>query len=225
MNQTNELHLAPIWDLPVRLFHWLVVGLVIVSFITGQIGGNAMVYHMYSGYSILALVIFRLLWGVFGSTYARFSHFVRGPAAFLAYAKTLLRRNPSHTAGHNPVGGAMVVALLLLLLVQAGTGLFANDDIFIEGPLAGWVGKETSDRLTGIHEFNIEILLVLVGLHVAAVLFYWLYKRENLVGPMLTGNKPVAADAASPAVFPSVWRAVFLGLLAAGGVLALVTQW
>ncbi|MCP5420333.1 MAG: cytochrome b/b6 domain-containing protein [Gammaproteobacteria bacterium] len=222
MNPTNELDRIPIWDLPVRLFHWLVVTLFIVSFVTGQIGGNAMIYHMYSGYSILALVIFRVLWGFFGSTSARFSHFVRGPAAFFSYAKTLPRRVPSYTPGHNPVGGGMVVVLLALLLVQAVTGLFANDDIFIEGPLAGWVSKETSDWLTGIHEINIDLLLILVGLHVAAVLFYLLYKRENLVEPMVTGNKRVAGEPKTSIVFPSLWRALLLALLAAGGVLVLV---
>ncbi|NJN46399.1 MAG: cytochrome B [Candidatus Competibacteraceae bacterium] len=218
------LHSVPVWDWPVRLFHWAVVVLVVVSVVSGRSGGNAMVYHMYSGYTLLGLVLFRLLWGIFGSTYARFSQFVRGPRSILHYAKTLFKRTPSYTLGHNPLGGLMVVVLLLALLVQAGTGLFANDDIFIEGPLATLVSKDTSDWLTGIHEININLLFVLIGLHVLAVLYYLLYKRENLIAPMVNGNKAVPQGVAETAIFPSVWRAVVLGGLIGCGVYLIVTQ-
>jgi cytochrome b len=221
--EIDRLHSVPVWDWPVRLFHWAVVVLVVVSVVSGRTGGNAMVYHMYSGYTLLGLVLFRLLWGVFGSSYARFSHFVRGPRSILAYAKTFFKNTPSYTLGHNPLGGLMVVVLLLLLLVQAGTGLFANDDIFIEGPLAMLVSKDTSDWLTGIHKTNINLLFVLIGLHVVAVLYYLLYKRENLITPMLIGNKDIPHVPAEIVVFPSLWRAVILAGVIGGGVYLLVT--
>jgi len=223
-SDVERLHSVPVWDWPVRLFHWAVVILVVVSVVSGRTGGNAMVYHMYSGYTLLGLVLFRLLWGVVGSPSARFSHFVRGPRSILKYAKTFFKRTPSYTLGHNPLGGLMVVVLLLVLLVQAGTGLFVNDDIFIEGPLAELVSKDTSDWLTGIHQTNINLLFVLIGLHVLAVLYYLLYKRENLITPMVIGNKDVPNTPAETVIFPSLWRAAVLGAIIGGGVYLLVTQ-
>jgi len=181
-----------VWDLPVRLFHWALVALFASSWVSAQIGGNAMQVHQLSGMSILALVLFRLLWGVLGSTRARFADFVRGPRAALGYGRELLRGRAPFSVGHNPLGGWMVLALLASLLVQAGTGLFANDDIMLEGPLVKHISKDTSDWLTGIHHVNSVVLLVLIVLHIAAVLFYLRVKRENLILPMLTGRKPLA---------------------------------
>jgi cytochrome b len=184
----------PVWDLPVRLFHWALVALILVSFVTAQIGGNAMQWHEWSGLSVLALLLFRLLWGLVGSTYARFGSFVRGPRAALAYARALLRGEVPFFPGHNPLGGWMIVLLLASLLLQAGTGLFANDDVMIEGPFAQYVTKETSDLLTRVHHFNFNVLATLVALHVAAALFYLFARRENLILPMLTGRKPIPPD-------------------------------
>jgi cytochrome b len=161
-----------VWDLPVRLFHWAIVALIVVSFVTGHVGGNAMRFHELSGFSILTLVLFRLLWGFFGGTHARFSDFVRGFAAARNYAVTLWSGRSAHYTGHNPLGGWMVLALLLCLLVQAGTGLFANDDIMTEGPLMKHISKELSDRVSLIHQINSYVLAVLVALHVAAALYY-----------------------------------------------------
>ncbi|MEE4376133.1 MAG: cytochrome b/b6 domain-containing protein [Candidatus Competibacteraceae bacterium] len=223
-SDVERMHSVPVWDWPVRLFHWAIVVLVVVSVVSGRTGGNAMVYHMYSGYTLLGLVLFRLLWGIVGSTYARFSHFVHGPRSISKYAKTLFKRTPSYTLGHNPLGGLMVVGLLLALLVQAGTGLFANDDIFIEGPLAKLVSKDISDWLTGIHATNIDLLFILIGLHVLAVLYYLLYKRENLITPMVIGNKDVPNTPAEIVIFPSLWRALILGLIIGGIMYLLVTQ-
>jgi cytochrome b len=181
-----------VWDLPVRLFHWSLVVLVLVSFTTAQIGGNAMQYHEWSGLTILTLVLFRVLWGFAGSTYARFGGFLRGPRSAVDYARTLLRGSqPAFHAGHNPLGGWMIVLLLASLLVQAGTGMFANDDIMMEGPLVKHVSKETSDLLTRIHHFNFNVLLALVIVHVGAALFYLRVKRENLILPLVTGAKHV----------------------------------
>ncbi|MCW8835747.1 MAG: cytochrome b/b6 domain-containing protein, partial [Rhodospirillales bacterium] len=179
-----------VWDAPTRLFHWALVGLVAVSVYTGKTGGMAaMDWHMRAGFAVLALVLFRIVWGFAGSRRSRFADFLRGPGAVIAHLRALIRRDPPHDHGHNPAGGWVVVVLLILLGVQAGTGLFANDDIFTEGPLAASVAKSLSDRLTGIHHLAGTALLVLIGLHVAAVAFYRLWRGEDLIRPMLTGRK------------------------------------
>lgn len=180
-----------VWDLPVRLFHWSLVVLAVISFTTAQIGGNAMQYHEWSGLTILTLVLFRVLWGFAGSTHARFADFLHGPRSALDYARTLLRGRPAFHAGHNPLGGWMVLMLLASLLVQAGTGMFANDDIMIEGPLAKHVSKDTSDLLTRVHHINFNVLAALVTAHIGAALFYLWGKRENLILPLITGRKQV----------------------------------
>jgi cytochrome b len=212
-----------VWDAPLRLFHWLLVALVCVSVATGKVGGNAMKWHLYSGYGVLGLLLFRLLWGVFGSTYARFGHFLRGPGAVLGYASGLLRRRPSHTLGHNPLAGLMVAVMLAALLFQAGSGLFANDDIATEGPLYARVGKDLSDRITGWHKLNANLVLALAGLHVAAVLFYLGFKRENLVRPMISGWKRVPHAPREPARFPGPWRAATLAAVAGAATYLIVT--
>lgn len=178
-----------VWDLPTRLFHWALVVLVVVSFTTGKIGGNAMQYHMWSGYSILALLVFRIVWGFIGAPTSRFSSFVRGPVTVLRYSAGLFRREGTQHLGHNPLGGWSVMLMLASLCVQAGTGLFANDDIATDGPLVKHISKATSDFLTRIHKWNEWVLVALVVVHLAAILFYLLYKRENLVGPMIHGDK------------------------------------
>lgn len=209
-----------VWDVPVRLFHWLVVGLVIGSWVTSEVGGNAMTYHMWIGYSILVLVLFRIFWGFVGSRHARFKDFVRGPGALVRY----LRGTPAETSiGHNPLGGLSVLALLASLAVQAVTGLFTNDEIATEGPLAARVGMEWSDLLSTVHRYNFYVLLALIALHVAAVVFYLLVKRENLIKPMLTGKKEL------PASLAGEQRVVGLGcaalvLACAGGIVALIVK-
>lgn len=211
-----------VWDLPVRIFHWAIVVLVALAWLTKEIGGNAMTYHMWIGYSILALVVFRLVWGFVGSQHARFSDFLRGPVAVLRYLRgTADGSSSSH--GHNPIGGWSVLALLACLFVQAATGLFANDEIATEGPLAARVGLEWSDWLTTIHRYSFDVLLVLIGLHVAAVMFYLVVKRENLILPMVTGRKRVHADHASEGLRVGLWRAV-LALLVSGGLVALLVE-
>jgi cytochrome b len=209
-----------VWDLPTRLFHWLLVMLVIVSFITGQLGGTWMQCHLWSGFTILGLLLFRLVWGLLGGHHARFSSFVRGPGAVLRYARTLSDRAAPRHLGHNPLGGWSVLAMLLLLMVQVVTGLFANDDIFTEGPLYPWVGKAASDWLTKIHKLNQSALLVLIFVHVAAVLFYLIVKRENLIGPMITGRKYWRGE--GPASAGHLWAAVFTAGLTAVAVWLLV---
>src|SRR5512133_1723758 len=147
-----------VWDLPLRLFHWLLVLLVVVSVVSAKIGGNAMQIHLLSGYAILSLVLFRILWGFLGGAHARFASFVRGPAAVIAYLRALPRHQAGQHLGHNPAGAWSVIVMLIVLLAQAGTGLFSNDDIATEGPLAKLVSKALSDRITGAHHLNVKLL-------------------------------------------------------------------
>ena len=209
---SSEQRSVRVWDLPVRVVHWLIVALLVLSFVTGHVGGNAMRIHELSGFSILTLVLFRVLWGFFGSTHARFADFVRGIAAARSYAAALWSGRAVFHIGHNPIGGWMVLALLLCLLTQACTGLFANDDIMIEGPLMKYVSKETSDRISAIHEINSYVLMVLVAVHIAAALYYLWRKRENLIWPMLTGRKSVTDEAVEDYRGGPIWLAA--GLLA-----------
>ena len=208
---TGEGRRVPVWDLPVRLFHWVLVALVVTSFVTAKLGGNLMQWHMWSGYSILTLVLFRVLWGFAGSTHARFATFVRGPSAVIGYACALVAGRSERHLGHNPLGGWSVLALLASLAVQAGTGLFANDDIVTEGPLVRLISKDTSDFITRIHNWNELVLYALVGLHLAAIIFYAVVKRENLVGPMITGHKSAApGEPVSEPVMRGAWQAAVL---------------
>jgi len=179
-----------VWDLPVRVFHWLLVAMLVFQYVTYQ--ASKMTWHMYGGYVIIALVVFRIIWGLVGSTNARFWNFLYGPGAMLAYVKTLPSRQASRFAGHNPLGGWSVLLMLALLVVQGVTGLYANDDAMLEGPLVRLVSKEMSDTLTTIHRYNIYVLLAVAAVHVLAVLYYLSYKSENLVKAMFTGRKEVA---------------------------------
>jgi len=212
-----------VWDAPVRIFHWLLVALVLTSWITSEIGGNAMTYHMWSGYSILTLVVFRIVWGFVGSEHARFRGFLYGPRAILGHAAGMFGSGARYYLGHNPLGGVSVLLMLASLLLQATAGLFANDDIATEGPLAHLVSGATSSLLTTIHRWNFYVLAALIALHIAAALFYWIAKRENLVGAMFTGRKRVPAQGDyADARTASAWLAVALLVVIAAAVAAVV---
>lgn len=174
-----------IWDLPTRLFHWLLVVCIIGSFVTVNLGGLWMDYHFLFGYAILALLIFRLIWGCVGPAHARFSGFVRGSGQIVGY----MRGSSAHAAGHSPVGALSVLAMLLALCVQVATGLFANDGILSEGPLASFVSSAWSDTLTGIHQANRIVIVALVVLHLLAIAWYSLVRKRPLVRAMITGDK------------------------------------
>jgi len=182
-----------VWDAPVRLFHWALVLLMVVSYFTGRWGGDWMKFHFWSGYAILTLLIFRIAWGFVGSTTARFSNFVKGPAAAFGHLRELLGRHGPYDAGHNPMGGAMVVVLILAVLAQAATGLFSadTDTGLVTGPLASRLADATIDKVTAFHHFWVNVLLALAALHVLAVLTYLVWKRHNLVRAMISGHKPV----------------------------------
>lgn len=175
-----------LWDLPTRIAHWSLAILVISAVASGKMGGNAMDWHGRIGQSILGLLVFRIVWGFAGSTYARFAHFFPTPAAAIAYLRGQWRG-----VGHNPLGAFSVFSLLAVLVLQVGTGLFGNDDIAFQGPLFDLIRKDLSDRLTGIHKLSTNLLIALVVLHIAAIAFYIRIRKENLLEPMLTGWKKV----------------------------------
>jgi cytochrome b len=179
-----------VWDLPVRLFHWALVAAMISAFVTNRLGVAYFKYHVWSGYAVIILVSFRILWGVVGTRHAKFRQFVRGPAATLRYAFGLLHGSAPPCAGHNPLGAYMVMMLLIALGAQAVSGLFGNDDIFNTGPLAGYVDKELSLRLTSLHRHLFYWIAAATAIHILAVIAHHVFKRENLIVAMITGRKP-----------------------------------
>ena len=189
----NEIVPMRVWDAPTRLFHWALVILLGMSWLTESRGW--MELHFLSGYSVIALLLFRLAWGFVGSETARFSHFVKSPFAALQHLAHLHRREPDTEIGHNAAGGWMVLVMLALLAVQVATGLFANDDADTEGPLFSYVGKDRSDWLSHIHAVNFTLIQIAVVAHIAAILIYAVLKRHDLVRPMITGRKlPAGRD-------------------------------
>jgi cytochrome b len=198
---------ALVWDLPTRVFHWLVVLLVGVSWATAE--WDMLSWHKLSGYAILTLVLFRLCWGFAGGTTARFVHFVTGPRAVAAYARRLFDGDAEIGIGHNPMGGWSVLLMLLLLLVQTGTGLFSVDvDGLQSGPLSDRVSFETGRFLAGIHAVNFTLLQIAVALHLAAIVFYQRVKRQDLIRAMITGRKAVTV---APDFRPAPpWRTAIL---------------
>jgi cytochrome b len=182
-----------VWDLPVRLFHWTLVLLMVVSYFTGRWGGDWMKFHFWSGYTILTLILFRFAWGFVGSTTARFSSFVKGPAAGIAHLRELLGRHAPHDIGHNPIGGLMVVVLLLAVLAQVTAGLFSadTDTGTVTGPLAHLVADKWIEKATSFHAYWVNVLLILIGLHVVAAFAFLFLKRQNLIRAMVTGHKPI----------------------------------
>jgi cytochrome b len=179
-----------IWDLPTRLFHWTLVALIATLWVSASRGW--MTTHYVFGVTALVLVAFRIVWGFLGSTTARFADFAASPGRVFTYLRALRRGEDSHHAGHNPAGGWMVLTFLLLILAQATLGLFANDEFDFKGPLAELISGKRSDLLTRVHIFLFDAILVCTWLHLCAIAFYALVKRDNLVGPMLHGTKPSA---------------------------------
>ena len=182
-----------VWDLPLRLFHWLLALAVTGALVSGQIGGNLMVWHGRLGVLVAGLLGFRLAWGLVGSTHARFASFVRGPAAIRAYLQ-----GTWHGLGHNPLGALSVLGMLAALGLQTASGLFGNDDIAFQGPLYPLVSKDTSDWVTGLHRKGFWLILLLITTHLAAIVFYLKMRGDNLIHPMITGRKSVTAAAADP---------------------------
>lgn len=199
-----------IWDLPTRLFHWAIVLLVPALWWTHQI--DRLDLHILLGEVMLGLVLFRLIWGVIGSSTARFVAFLRGPGRVIAY----LRGRAPAAFGHNPIGGWSVALMLLLLAVQVGLGLFVSDEDGLNtGPLSHLVSYESARTLADRHETMFYVLLALIVGHIAAIIYYWAVKRDNLVTPMVTGRRAAPADGAELVGAP-LWRFVAAVAVAAG---------
>jgi len=202
----------PIWDLPIRLFHWVLVGLIAFSWWSAEYHYDDV--HIWLGIAVLTLLIFRILWGFFGSSTARFANFIRGPRAVFGYL-----RGEWRGIGHNPLGALSVVALLGLVSLQVGLGLIASDeDGLMQGPLVNLVSMGVSDTATELHEELFNVLLALIGLHIAAILYYR-FKGKMLVSPMITGKGEV-----DPGVQPmrpgKGWVAILCLIVAIG-----ITRW
>ena len=211
-----------IWDLPTRLFHWALVVCVVGALVTVKLGGNWMQWHLNFGIATLALLVFRIIWGLIGPRYARFSSFLPSVRAAWVY----LRDGSTHTqhpAGHNPLGAWSVYALLGVLLVQASTGLFVSDDIMYQGPLSILVSNDTVAQLTSVHKFGEVVIFSLIGLHLVAILFYTI-KGHGLVGPMIHGDANSERLATGTLPAQDDWR-VRLGALVLAGLLACLAWW
>jgi cytochrome b len=176
-----------IWDLPTRLFHWLLVICITGAVVCVNIGGHWMQWHAYFGYAVLSLVLFRVVWGFVGAVHSRFIAFIPSPQRLIAF----LTGKEGGGLGHSPLGSLSVIALLLVLGIQAGTGLFTDDDILFQGPLAKYVSNATVSLLGSIHAFNSNILFGLIGLHLSAIAYYQWVKRESIVMPMIQGDKVI----------------------------------
>jgi len=187
-----HMHSIRVWDLPTRLFHWALAICVVGLVVSGSVGGNWMTWHLRLGYGVLTLLLFRLVWGLIGGHWSRFSSFFYGPGALIAYLQG--RSEPAHRVGHTPLGALSVFALLAVLLVQVGSGLISDDEIAFFGPLVGYVSGETVRSATSYHK-NVGkyLILGLVTLHLVAIAFYKVVKKQGLVQPMLLGDKEVEA--------------------------------
>jgi hypothetical protein len=176
-----------VWDLPIRVFHWLLVLCIIGSLVSVNFVDNAMDWHAYFGYSVLTLLIFRIVWGFVGSTHARFASFIPNHKKILDY----LQGNTACGLGHSPLGALSVFAILLALSVQALTGLFADDEIAFQGPLAKYVSNSLVSILSEIHEANQVVIYTLIAIHIAAIIYYKKFKGEDLIKPMISGDKEI----------------------------------
>lgn len=185
-----------VWDLPTRLFHWLVVVLLIGAYVTWRL--NWMDWHVRVGESLLALVLFRVVWGFLGCETARFGRFVAAPTTAARYLAKLFRREPDEQLGHNPAGGWMVVLLLALLLGETLTGIIDNNDVADVGPLTDMMPPWVSNLVTGLHGLLWNALLAAVALHVVAIAFYAVAKGQYLLPPMITGTKQFARSMRPP---------------------------
>jgi cytochrome b len=204
--------LSLVWDLPTRLFHWLLVLTLIGLYTTAKLGFDWMPWHMRLGKFMIGMLIFRVIWGLVGTRHARFRNFIKGPRAILQYLKGGII-----SVGHNPMGAGMVVLMLLLLAVQATTGLFATDDIAYTGPYNSAVNHDLAEWLTGVHHKNFNLILAAIVLHLCAIGYYTFVKKEPLVPAMFHGRKPAHHVPAHEAISSSqLWKALIVIAVAGG---------
>lgn len=214
-----------VWDLPTRLFHWLLALDILGLYLTASPGDPIIEWHFRLGYVALGLIAFRIVWGFIGPRHARFSTFLAGPGRTISYLRGIFRRDSVATPGHNPVGAIMVVVMILMVGLQAVSGLFVSDDIIFAGPYNGAVSSETANLMAKIHHQNFDILQWVILLHVLAVLFYLFYKRQNLIGAMFSGRKPGNVVPENEAIRSSeLLKALILALVITAAVWFLVTS-
>ena len=208
-----------VWDLPIRLFHWLLVVCIAGSFVTINLGDEFIQWHAYFGYSILILLVFRIIWGFIGSTHAQFASFLPTKTAIFEY----LSGSSPRILGHNPVGAISVFALLFVLSIQVFTGLFVDDEVSFQGPLAKYVSESLSSLLSEIHEGNQVVILTLIAIHVAAIIFYKKFKGEDLIKPMISGDKEIDPSEEAKYLPADLGRASKDGVLQRGFALLLLS--
>lgn len=193
-----------VWDMPTRLFHWSLALLVISLIVTGNVGGNAMVWHFRCGYAVLSLLLFRFMWGFVGGHWSRWRQLTCTPSALRHYFSALHRHQ--RFLGHNPMGSLSVIAMLSLLLIQASTGLFSDDEIANAGPLTVWVSESIVSMTTQWHKgIGKSIVILLIATHLAAIVWHFVKKDENLSRAMLLGDKASAVPAISSTDRPLDW--------------------
>jgi len=184
-----------IWDIPLRLFHWVLVALVTCQLLIAWAFTEQIDLHVILGYLTLALIVFRIIWGFIGTTYAQFKNFLVSPTSLVAYIRGLFNRtSQSKSAGHNPIGGYSTIAIIACILVQGFSGLFCDDDVFTAGPLRHLVSDNVTSIFNQVHTLNAKILVGLLCTHVLAIFWYLLVKRENLIKAMITGKKIAIKD-------------------------------
>lgn len=213
-----------IWDLPTRLFHWLLVLAISGALVTQYLGGTAMAWHFRFGYLALSLVGFRVIWGLIGTRHARFASFVRGPGVILAYLRGRVAPDEA-TPGHNPLGALSVLAMLGVVLLQTGSGLFASDDIAAQGPLAKFVDQGLSEQISTLHaQVGAKVIYALVGLHLCAIAYYRLRRRVNLIWPMVSGDKMPARASDAVKEGWGVWVRALICFLACAATVGYLTS-
>jgi cytochrome b len=217
---SNSTHVVRVWDLPVRLFHWLIVALVAAAYVTWRL--NWMDWHGWIGDLVLALVLFRLLWGFFGSETARFSHFLTSPRIAREHLKYAFLREPDRQVGHNPAGGWMVLILLVLLLAETLTGIYVANDIADVGPLTGIVPAAAANAIDASHAILWDVLLAAISVHVLAIGGYAAVKGQDLVLPLITGTKALPEPVTQPRMASPARAAV---LFAGGAAAAIIIAW
>jgi cytochrome b len=218
VDQEEQMNVR-VWDLPTRVFHWVLALSVTCSVVSAHIGGNALVWHMRLGYLAFTLLAFRLLWGLVGGRWSRFASFIYAPGTVLRYLKDASRPGEHHEVGHNPLGAFSVFGLLAILVVQVATGLFADDEIATTGPFNKFVTSATGLVLTGWHKgWGQGLIITLALLHIAAIVYYRLGKKQDLVRPMLTGDKtlPPGVPASLDSGAARLRAAVLVALCGAG---------
>lgn len=188
----NSTAKVKVWDVYIRIFHWLLLICILVSFISFRL--DEMDIHFISGHCVLALIIFRVIWGVVGSRTALFQSFIKGPGTILNYLQNPSSEKFKGIIGHSPIAALSVIAMLVVISVQVGTGLISDDEILLQGPLAQFVSGEMSYQATTYHGINAKLIIGLIVLHLAAIAFYRFIKKDDIVKPMVTGQKNVSEE-------------------------------